>query len=272
MAKVPRSRWSESRYTNIQVPSYVPPEALLHEEGQFIRAFLLRVMANDMQRLIATNSCPSYFQNIPLEPEYDANGNRTNTPENVLGEKRLHVMDDIGKLLRTYVERADYAAAKSKDITRRIYFTAVQMETGEYGALIGARGLVHQQLEKETNCHIVLAGRGITNPLKDTNPNAAAMALEDPHVRITATNEADLQKAAERVEWILSDDPEAVEFREKNRRRTAQVEGRYDPRTWMTLADRKAAAAASKGGKREREPEPVEEERDAELDEFLEDL
>lgn len=70
--------------------------------------------------------------------------------------------------------------------------------------------------------------------MKDTNVNAAAMAMEDPHVRITATNEHDLQVAAERVEWILSDDPEAIEFREKNRRRMAQVEGRYDPRTWVS--------------------------------------
>lgn len=70
--------------------------------------------------------------------------------------------------------------------------------------------------------------------MKDTNVNAAAMAMEDPHVRITASNEHDLQVAAERVEWILSDDPEAIEFREKNRRRMAQVEGRYDPRTWVS--------------------------------------
>ncbi|CBZ26402.1 putative branch point binding protein [Leishmania mexicana MHOM/GT/2001/U1103] len=289
MPKETASRWSESRYTNLQVPSYVPSEALMHEDGQFLRAFLLRVLANDMQRMLATNTCAAYFRNIPLEPEYDANGNRTNTPENVVMEKRLHVMDDISKLLRTYVERAEYAANKSKDINRRIYFTAEQIETGDYGALIGPRGLVHQQLEKETNCHIVLVGRGITNPLKDTNPNAAAMALEDPHVRITATTEEDLQTAAERIEWILSDEPEAVEFRENNRRRMAQVDGRYDPRTWMTAAEKrkkaaaeKAAAAggaaagedetgAEKGRKREREEAPVEEE-DTELNEFLEDL
>lgn len=287
MPKETISRWSEGRYTNLQVPSYVPSEALMLEDGQFLRAFLLRVLANDMQRMIATNSCDAYFCNTPLEPEYDASGNRTNTPENVVMEKRLRVMDDISKMLRTYVERAEYAANKSKDIQRRIYFTAEQMESGDHGALIGPRGMVHQQLEKDTNCRIVLVGRGITNPLKDTNPNAATMALEDPHVRITATSEEDLQKAAESIEWILSDEPEAVEFRENNRRRTAQVEGRYDPRTWMTAAEKRKKAAAEKaaageaagggeagteaGRKREREEAPAEEE-DAELNEFLEDL
>ncbi|KPA81635.1 putative branch point binding protein [Leptomonas pyrrhocoris] len=288
MPKETTSRWSDVRYTNLNIPSYVPSEALVAEDGQFIRAFLLRVLATDMQRMLATHTCDAYFCNIPLEPEYDANGNRTNTPEDVVMEKRLRVMDDISKLLRTYVERAEYAANKSKDINHRIYFTHEQIETGDYGALIGPRGQVHQDLEKETKCHIVLVGRGITNPLKDTNPNAAAMALEDPHVRITAKTEEDLQKAAEKIEWILSDEPDAVEFRENNRRHMAQVDGRYDPRTWMTVAEKKkaaaqkaaAAAGAGEGGaevgkKRPREEggaEAAEAEEDAELNEFLEDL
>ncbi|KPI90602.1 putative branch point binding protein [Leptomonas seymouri] len=285
MPKETTSRWSEVRYTNLHIPSYVPSEALVAEDGQFMRAFLLRVLATDMQRMLAAHTCDMYFCNTPLEPEYDANGNRTNTPEDVVMEKRLRVMDDISKLLRTYVERAEYAASKSKDINHRIYFTHDQIETGDYGALIGPRGQVHQDLEKETNCHIVLVGRGITNPLKDTNPNAAAMALEDPHVRITAKTEEDLQKAAEKIEWILSDEPDAVEFRENNRRRMAQVDGRYDPRTWMTVAEKKKAAAqkaaaaagengAEVGTKRPREAGGAEaaEEDDAELNEFLEDL
>lgn len=296
MPKETASRWSESRYTNFAVPSYVPSEALVHEDGQFMRAFLLRALATDMQRMLAAHTCDAYFRNILLKPEYDGNGNRTNTPENVVMEKRLRVMDDISKLLRTYVELAEYAANKSKDINHRIYFTPDQIETGDYGALIGPRGQVHQDLEKETNCHIVLVGRGITNPLKDTNPNAAAMALEDPHVRITAKTEEDLQKAAEKIEWILSDEPDAVEFRENNRRRMAQVDGRYDPRTWMTMAEKKKKAAAQKaaaaaaaagesddgaeaGKKRPREEGGVEaasaeedDDDDTELNELLDDL
>lgn len=264
----------------------------MHEDGQFMRAFLLRVLATDMQRMLAARTCEGYFRNIPIEPEYDENGNRTNTPEDVVMDKRLRVMDDISRLLRTYVERAEYAANKSKDINHRIYFTPEQIETGDYGALIGPRGQVHQDLEKKTNCHIVLVGRGITNPLKDTNPNAATMALEDPHVRITAKTEEDLQKASEEIERILSDDPESVRFREDNRRRMAQVDGRYDPRTWMTVAEKKQKAAAQKaaaaaaaagpgdgeggaeaGKKRRREDGDAEgEEDDAELNEFLEDL
>ncbi|CCW69962.1 unnamed protein product [Phytomonas sp. Hart1] len=266
MSKEKNSRWSEARYVNMEIPSYIPSEALVHENGQFVRAFLLRAVANDMQRMLQTNTCDLYFRNIPVVPEYDANGNRTNTPHNMLAEKRLRIIDEIGRLNRTYVELDN--AAKAKEISRKIYFTDAQMETGEWGAILGARGSVHQQLEKETKCKIVLAGRGITNPLKDTSPNAASLSLEDPHVRITASSEVDLQNAAERIEWILSDDPEAVEFREKNRRRMAQVEGRYDPRTWVSSSALRSADG--KGvGKSENAAVPV---IDEELDKFLEDL
>lgn len=262
MSKEKGSRWSETRYTNMEVPSYIPSEALVLENGQFLRAFLLRVLANDMQRMLATNTCEQYFHNISVEPTYDANGNRNNTPAMMLGEKRLQVIDEIGRLNRTYVERDDQV--KGRDVVRKIYFTQDQMDTGAWGAILGARGLVHQQLEKETKCRIVLAGRGITNPLKDSSPNATSLAMEDPHVRVTATCEDDLQVAAERIEWILSDDPEAEEFREKNRRRMAQVEGRYDPRTWVPGNVGKSV------GRRPREEETAP--ADAELDEFLEDL
>lgn len=269
MSKETKSRWSESRYTNMEIPSYIPSEALVYEKGQFLRAFLLRVLAIDMQRFLSTEMCDEYFLNINITPQYDADGNRSNTPAMLVAEKRLQVLDEIGRLNRTYVDRNK--DAKAKDLIRRIYFTDEQMATGAWGALLGARGAVQQQLEKETHCKIALSGRGITNPLKDRNPNAAQLALEDPHVRITATNEADLQTAAERIEWILSDDPEAEDFREKNRRRTAQVEGRFDPRTWQA-GGKPAAAGQRRGEKRgrpdEEEPAPI----DEDLAEFLEDL
>lgn len=269
------SRWSSTRYTNMHIPSYIPPEALVMENGQFLHAFLLRALDSDILRLLATDSAADYYVNLPLTPQYDAAGNRTNTPANLLEEKRRQLLSNLGKLLNAYTT---IESGKSREITRKVYFTAEQMDTGAWGAIIGARGAVHQQLEKETNCRIVLAGRGITNPLKDLSGNAAALAMEEPHARLTAESEESLQKAAERIEWILSDDPEAEDFREQNRRRTAQVEGRYNPRTWVTAAEKRAAeeaardpTAAGPGAKRGRE-EAAAEEEDADLADFLEGI
>lgn len=238
------SRWSTTRYTNTEIPSYVPAEAFTFLNGQFLRAFRLRAIVHDLQRLLKTQTCDQYFVNIPLTPTYDeTTGERNNTPYQLLSEKRVKAITELSSMHRLFDDRLSDTRG-GKEILRKIRFTKEQMDSGAWGAIIGARGMVHQKLEKEFQCRIVLAGRGITDPMKDSNFNAVTWAYEDPHVRLSAASEQNLQAAAERIEWILSDDPEAVEFREQNRRRTAQVEGRYDPRTWVSATDRAKAAAA----------------------------
>lgn len=271
------SAWSTTKYTNLEIPSYIPPEALVFEHGQFLRVFLLRAQLADINRLINAGAEEDYYRSVTLVPEYDAAGNRTNTPQNLLREKQRSVVDELAKYRRTFVESAEAAEQKSKEISRKIYFTEEQMASGYWGAIIGARGSVQQALAKKTNCRIALAGRGITNVNKDTSANAAALALEEPHVRITATNEADLGAAIEQIEWILSDEPDAVDFRENNRRRVAQVNGRYDPSTWMTEAQRRAKEQQQHGlgTKRPRADAPTslaEEAAQREMDELLEEF
>ncbi|KAG8348755.1 KH domain [Trypanosoma vivax] len=261
------SRWSTERYTNLYIPNYIPPELLIYDEGQFLKAFLLRVLSVDLNRFIETKRCDDYFINLPIVPEYNSEGHRTNATEDLVAEKRLKVMDELTNLLRLHSELGMQAKAP-KEIMRKRFFTREEMENGAYGAILGARGMVHQELEQTTKCKIVLAGRGITNPLKDTSANAARMALEDPHVRITASSEQALQHAMQRIEWILSDDPEAQEFRENNRKRMAQIEGRYDPRTWVSSVEKRGGSPQRRGWKRSRE-EP---ELDADVQEFLDEL
>lgn len=259
------SRWSESRYTNSLIPHYIPPETFTYLDGQYMRAFKLCALAHDYQRLIATNDCEQCFVNLPLTPEYNASGVNINDPDSVISESRRKAIQAIMDLHSRYGERIQ---GKGKEIFRKIRLTKEQIDSGSWGALLGARGHVHQKLEKEYNCRIVLAGKGITDTMKDTNLNASTWAMEEPHVRLTASNETDLQAAAERIEWILSDDPEAVEYREQNRRRTAQVEGRYDPRTWVS-----STGTAPGAGKRKREENPLDdiEEGDG-LGDFLEEF
>ncbi|RNF26872.1 putative branch point binding protein [Trypanosoma conorhini] len=260
------SRWSKERYTNLLIPNYIPPELLLYDEGQFLKAFLLRVLSIDLNRFIETKRCEDYFINIPVEPEYNSDGQRINTPDELVAEKRRRTMDELTNILRQNAEMGPNPTAP-KEIVRKRYFSQDEMDNGAYGAILGARGLVHQELEQKTKCKIVLAGRGITNTLKDTSTNAARVALEEPHARITAPNEQALQHAMERIEWILSDDPEAQEFRENNRKRMAQIEGRYDPRTWVSSLEKDNDGAPKPGEKRERE-----EQLDEDVQAFLDEL
>lgn len=285
------SRWSENRYHNLDIPSYIPPESFSYLSGHFMRAFRLRAIIHDFQRILSTDSCDACYVNIPLTPVYNDKGERTNTPYNLISEKRLRAITELSGMLSLFDERSSAEMKGGKEVFRKIRFTKEQVMLGAWGALLGARGAIHQQLEKQYNCRIILAGRGITDPTKDPSASAAIWALEDPHVRISAATEEDLQSAAERIEWILSDAPEAVAFREMNRKRTAKVEGFYDPRTWVDKSKAAATAAAagganaggkmasggdgtmdpkSNGRKREREETP--QPQDEELDEFLNDF
>lgn len=280
----PVSRWSEARFHNLEIPTYVPPESFSYLGGHFMRALRLRAIIHDLQRVLATDSSDQCYVNIPLIPAYNENGERTNTPHNLISEKRLKAITELSGMLSLFDDRSNADIKAGKEVFRKIRFTKEQVVLGAWGALLGARGAIHQQLEKQFNCRIILAGRGITDPTKDPSANAAIWALEEPHVRLSAATEDDLQSAAERIEWILSDAPEAAAFREMNRKKTAKVEGFFDPRTWvdksMASANGNSSGSASNGNsaaeqhgegrKREREEAPSP--QDEELDEFLNDF
>lgn len=283
----PPSRWSTARYHNLDIPSYVPPECFSYLGGHFMRAFRLRAVIHDFQRILATETCDACYVNIPLIPAYNERGERINTPHNLISEKRLRAITELSGMLSLFDERSTAEMKGGKEVFRKIRFTKEQVMLGAWGALLGARGAIHQQLEKQYNCRIILAGRGITDPTKDPSANAAIWALEEPHVRISAPTEEELQNAAERIEWILSDAPEAVAFREMNRKRTAKVEGFYDPRTWVDKMKASGSSSPSSGDKatggaegsteqkwegRKREREEFPEPQDKELDEFLNDF
>jgi hypothetical protein len=138
-------------------------------------------------------------------------------------------------------------------VVHHIFFTKEQMETRAYGAIFGSRGATHQKLEKETGCKIVLGGRGITDVRKQGGVRAAesAEAAElNPHVMIRAPNEQSLRRAIQEIEWLMSDDPEAVRTREDNKKRAEIDNGIYDPARWQAMQQQRMAATggAAAGG------------------------
>jgi hypothetical protein len=279
-AKQPASsRWSADKFTNPLIPSYVPPELLLLNKGSLCEAFLLRCLMIDCNRMIDSGIADEYFQRVVIIPEYDRYGNRTNTPENLLQAKKRGAMEKLANLLKVHrdLTSSGGAGGGNKELVQKRYFTREEMELGAYGALLGARGSVHQELEKTTRCKIVLAGRGITDSKIDMSANAQQLALEEPHARVTAPNEKALQACMERIEWILSDDPEALAFRENNRKKMAKIDGRYNPDTWVSnYAPRSAgggsssATNAGEGGGRKRGRDDPPEVLDADVRDFLE--
>ena len=264
------SRWSSERFTNLNIPNYIPPEAILDDEGSFLKAFLLRALWHDLGRISESpQMVADYFSRIEIVPEYDNQGNRTNTPEMLLQEKKMKAFEELTSQLKRHKEMLQGAVAslnKTEHVMKR-FFTKDEMEGGAYGAILGARGSVHQSLEKETHCKIVLAGRGITDLRKDTSEMAIRAAQEEPHARIVGPSEKALQMAAQRIDWILSDDPQAVEFRENNRRKMAYVEGRqYVPFPKEAQGYTKPTSRTGEKRGREEEVDPT---MDADTADFL---
>jgi hypothetical protein len=215
--------------------------------------FLTRAHLEDLKRMSERAPAEPYFMrrdgmlNIPAK--YDAHGRRTNTPQQILAERKDRILKDLADRFKRFHKQG---ATGEKEIVRKVFFTAHQMETKSYGAILGSRGATHQKLESETGCRIVLAGRGITDMKKAINlrhyDQSNEMALERPHCRITAPSESALQKAVERIEWILSDTPEAIRFRDDVRKRLAIDNGTYDPKTWQPTPIPGATPAAPAAG------------------------
>ncbi len=266
------------------------PDMLLMHEGKLCDAFLLRAAVIDCNRMVDTFTSEEYFGQRVIVPEYDRYGNRSNMPEHLLQAKKQKSMEKLSGLMKTHRDLTTAGGIggagggmKSSELTQKRYFSREEMDLQAYGALLGARGSVHQELEKTTRCKIVLAGRGITDSKIDLSATALQLALEEPHVRVTAPNEKALQAAMERIEWILSDDPEAVQFRENNRKKMAKIDGRYNAETWGQPRGGAGPAHGSSSGqqqqssgygggdgrKRGRE-EPRAEELDADVKDFLE--
>ena len=219
------NRWSTDVFSNPIVPSYIPPEALLHDRGEFAKAFAARALLHDINRLDESKQAAVFFAHKEITPEYDASGTRNNTPDDLLKLRKRQVVETMASMLKRHREEVlGQSGGNGRDIVQKRFFRKEELDL--YGALLGARGKVHQELEKETGCKLVLAGRGITSLLTETSPDAQRMAQEDPHIRITAPNERALQLAYEKVDWILSDEPSAQQYREKNRRRMDHIEGR----------------------------------------------
>jgi hypothetical protein len=258
-AKRPRlERWTKFQYSNPKIPTYVPPEMLLHDDGKALNALLLRAALEDVNRLQASGEEEVFYQRRRenyLPATYDRHGNRENTFSKMLEKRRLALVKEIidkAKEQHTMNSGIEQGIAKGKrEREHKIWLTEAQFESRAYGAVIGARGRTHQKLEKEYDCRIVVEGRGITDLKKRENLLAGSVAVarsqEPPHIRIVASDERKLKKCIEKINWILSDDIDAQIFREENRKALAIENGRYNPDTWVSSVVVPEAVASGQG-------------------------
>ena len=225
------SRWSKEKYPTHGIPTYLPQEMLLEHDGKATRAVVLRAQLQDMERLREAQNIDIYYarrREYSPNDKWDAKGHRVNVKEKMFLERMNQIRAEITNLNAEAHGRIP--DAQTKEIVHKIYFTRRQMEERLHGALIGVRGKTQQELERETNCRILLAGKGISNNARHhASPEDAG---DKPHCKILAPDEETLQRAIAKIQFLLSDDPEAEALRDENRRRLAIANGTYREDLW----------------------------------------
>jgi hypothetical protein len=261
----PTKRFTDAHYCNPNVPSYIPPEAFLYGDGRFADLFLMRARLDDMRRLKAAGLESLYFMRAGGELPRGFRGSA--------GEELHHQREQRYKDFETARTRYSTEDAKRAEnsgpaggtrrgdkggVTCKVMLTEQQVQSGTVAALFGYRGSTHKMLLRELNLNaLMVGGRGITDPRKQrpevmSYQEAIVLAQEPPHVKLTASNESDLQRAVQRIEFFLSDDPEAINERETLSRRGA-IENGFTYRGGKYAranAVREAAAAAARAAGR----------------------
>eukprot|EP01064_Diplonema_japonicum_P031652 TRINITY_DN5720_c7_g1_i1.p1 TRINITY_DN5720_c7_g1~~TRINITY_DN5720_c7_g1_i1.p1 ORF type:complete len:346 (+),score=76.84 TRINITY_DN5720_c7_g1_i1:49-1038(+) len=227
-------RWSADRKHSPAVPVYVPPELFTVCKGQAMGVFMLRAAFADMNRIGEQKREDEWYlrkRKRDEAPVYNAKGERVNTAQMVFKEKKMKLVQELLAVSSRINQKNAQSEAR---ITKKIYFTKEQIQSRAYGAILGARGRTHQELQQSTGCKISLMGKGISDMLKNKQNPGEHRAGEDdaPHCHITAPSEEALHKCVERIEFIISDRKEAIEFRNEKRKEVAILNGTYREETW----------------------------------------
>lgn len=266
----PKSRWSECKYCNPQVPSYIPPELVLWGEGKPLQMLLARASIEDMIRLQNFHVQGLFFMRKDGELPEDFKGRPDHTMYALLDErknqfdlerqmtKEFLAARGVNSVTANRARRTGGAGGggafgnleytSDGKIVHRLFFTPQVMSTQRYAAIFGSRGATHRQIEKDTGCRIILGGRGITELKRVRRPqdfeDAKKLLQYEGHAMITAPSEKELKLAVQKIEWLLSDDPEAVAQRDELKRK-AEKDAGYTSSKTATTTTRVAAATAA---------------------------
>ncbi|KAJ9441574.1 Branchpoint-bridging protein [Diplonema papillatum] len=231
-----QSRWSVDRKPGSTVPVYVPSELFTVCKGQAMGVFMLRAAFADMNRMSEQKREAEWYagkRKRDETPVYNAKGERVNTVQMLFADKKVKLVQDILAVSSRVSQKAAQSEAR---ITKKIYFSKEQIQSRAYGAILGARGRTHQELQQNTGCKICLMGKGISDMLKNKNqgvPGEHRAGDDDaPHCHITAPTEEALKMCVERIEFIISDRKDAIDFRNEKRKEVAILNGTYREESW----------------------------------------
>eukprot|EP00667_Euglena_gracilis_P011809 EG_transcript_12083 len=221
------TRWSAQRYIQdkVNTPVYVPSELFWKAKGQAMKIFQIRALLNDMNRMGEDKNFEDYFRKKRArspEPVYNTKGERTNTRERRFRDLKMKLVQDLLNMSNLHHNRV--TQIQKQKFQKCIYFTPEFLETTSFRIIIGPRGRTQKELEAETGAIIHVLGKG-TGTRRVGKPQPGDD--DDPHILITAATEEILHKAVDRINFILSDTPEAQAWKAQKLRELSIINGTF---------------------------------------------
>ncbi|XP_019855951.1 PREDICTED: splicing factor 1-like isoform X1 [Amphimedon queenslandica] len=240
-----RSRWGgeETRTVIPGMPTVIPPNM---SEGQQ-KLYLIHLQVEDYTRRLRTDDLgipinPADRSPSP-EPVYSHDGKRLNVREvrvrKKLEDSRHSLIQEALKLNPTYKPPVDYRPPAQKFEDKVFIPQEDHPLTNFVGLIIGPRGNTLKTLEKETNCKIMIRGKGAAKEGKFNRLGVPQPGEDEPlHALVSASTLEDLKIGVDKIKSIVKsgiDNPgNENDLKRQQMMQLAELNGTYRPLDVLT--------------------------------------
>lgn len=233
--KKKKSRWS-TEFDRVLIPGLPVALAGVELTQDQLNTYIMQLKIEEISLKLRTGNLgipvdPAERSPSP-EPVYNTQGVRLNTREIRVREKLEEERHDLVNIMQDrnpdYIPPPDYKIPANK-LTDKVFIPQDRYPQINFiGLLIGPRGNTLKRLETDTNCKIIIRGKG---SLKEGKLRMAPMPGEDEplHALITAPSEAALRKGISTIKRIVKDGIDCPdgnnELRQMQLRELAELNG-----------------------------------------------
>lgn len=224
-----KSRWATETVKTVVpgMPTTMPTNLTPQQE----RAYIVQLQIEDITRKLKSGDlgiAPNPEDRSPSpEPIYNGEGKRMNTREyrtrKRLEEERHKLVQDMTELNTEYKPPADYKPLLQR-VSERVAIPAdINPNINFVGLLIGPRGNTLKKIEKESNCKIMIRGKGSVKEGKVVRKDNHPLPGEDEplHALVSSNSIENVKKAVNEIQEIIKQGIEQPE--EENDLRKLQL-------------------------------------------------
>lgn len=206
-----KSRWATETIKTVVpgMPTTMPTNLTPQQE----KAYIVQLQIEDITRKLKSGDlgiAPNPEDRSPSpEPIYNGEGKRMNTREyrtrKRLEEERHKLIQDMSELNTEYKPPADYKPLLQR-VSERVAIPAdINPNINFVGLLIGPRGNTLKKIEKESNCKIMIRGKGSVKEGKVVRKDNNPLPGEDEplHALVSASSIESVKKAVKEIQEII---------------------------------------------------------------------